>query len=200
MVDNVEYSMFKNFAYYINYDIDFYSYYQKNEDDLMNNNMRNTRSNFNNSISKKSNFRESLSVDTLMQCSMASLTKSIDFEELVSKLNMDNEEIIINEKLFSDIESIDEGIQNMNFLLMKSLHEKLVNFFNNDNLENIFLTNLLITIISVPSLDFDQDLVQCTAVLLDDDTHSQYSFLTVFRYLSQQILKNLKNVQKNTKY
>ena len=196
MIDNVEYSMFKNFAYYINYDIDFYSYYQKNEDDLINNNMRNTRSNFSNNISKKSTFRESLSVDTLMQCSMASLNKGIDFEELVSKLNMDNEEIIINEKLFSDIESIDEGIQNMNFLLMKSLHEKLVNFFNNDNLENIFLTNLLITIISVPSLDFDQDLVQCTAVLLDDDAHSQYSFLTVFRYLSQQILRNLKNDDK----
>jgi hypothetical protein len=29
MVNNVEASMFKNFAYYINYDIDFYAYYSK---------------------------------------------------------------------------------------------------------------------------------------------------------------------------
>ena len=197
MLDNVEYSMFKNFAYYINYDIDFYSYYQKNEDDLMNNNMRNTRSSVcNNSISRKGTYRESLSVDTLMQCSMETFNNRNDFEEFVSTINKDDEEISLDQKLFSDIDSVDEGIQNMNFLLMKSLHEKLVNFFNNDNLENIFLTNLLITIISVPSLDFDQDLVQCTAVLLDDDAKSQYSFLTVFRYLSQQILKILRNDDK----
>ena len=37
MINNVECSMFKNFAYYINYDIDFYMYYSKREDELMNN-------------------------------------------------------------------------------------------------------------------------------------------------------------------
>ena len=57
----------------------------------------------------------------------------------------------------------------MNFLFMKNLHEKLMNFFNNDNLENIFLVNLLITIISVPCLNFDPDLVKSTAVMLDEN-------------------------------
>ena len=33
MVNNIEASMFKNFAYYINYDIDFYTYYSQNEDE-----------------------------------------------------------------------------------------------------------------------------------------------------------------------
>ena len=84
----------------------------------------------------------------------------------------------------------------MNFLFMKNLHEKFMHFFDNDNLENIFLANLLITIISVPCLNFDPDLVQSTAVLLDDDTNSKYSFLTIFRYLSQQILSKLKGDDK----
>ena len=79
---------------------------------------------------------------------------------------------------------------------MKNLLEKLMNFFNNDNLENIFLTNLLITIISVPCLNFDPDLVQSTAVILDDDPNSKYSFLTIFRYLSQEILSKLKGNDK----
>ena len=52
---------------------------------------------------------------------------------------------------------------------------------------------LLITIISVPCLNFDPDLVQSTTVLLDDDPNSKYSFLTIFRHLSQEILNKLKN-------
>ena len=55
------------------------------------------------------------------------------------------------------------------------------------------MTNLLITIISVPCLNFDPDLVQSTTVLLDDDPNSKYSFLTIFRHLSQEILNKLKN-------
>ena len=33
--NNAEASMFKNFAYYINYDIDFYTYYSKTEDERL---------------------------------------------------------------------------------------------------------------------------------------------------------------------
>ena len=95
-----------------------------------------------------------------------------------------------------DVESVDEGILNMNFLFMKNLHEKFMSFLNNDNLENIFLANLLITIISVPCLNFDSDLVQSNAVLLDEDPNSKYSFLTIFRHLSQEILNKLKGDEK----
>jgi hypothetical protein len=121
--------------------------------------------------------------------------KTLD-KNVLSLLKNDNKEITINNNLFNDIESIDEGILNMNFLFMKNLHEKLTNFFDNDNLENIFLTNLLITIISVPCLNFDPDLVQSTAVILDEDSNSKYSFLTIFRYLSQQILNKVKGDEK----
>ena len=38
MVNNVEASMFKNFAFYINYDIDFYTYYSQTEDERLLNN------------------------------------------------------------------------------------------------------------------------------------------------------------------
>ena len=191
MINNVECSMFKNFAYYINYDIDFYMYYSKNEDELMDN-QNTSNKNLSHNISENS-----LNVDTLMRGvrNFKNNIKSFD-QSILAQLEKGNEKISIDENLLNDIESIDEGILNMNFLFMKNLLEKLMNFFNNDNLENIFLTNLLITIISVPCLNFDPDLVQSTAVILDDDANSKYSFLTIFRYLSQQILNKLKGDEK----
>ena len=194
MIINVECSMFKNFAYYINYDIDFYMYYSKNEDELMNNQVQAQ-------TTKSSTISEnSLSVDTLMAGVRNFKRNKNDMKEfdqsLLAQLEKENEEITINDNLLNDPEGIYEGIQNMNFLFMKNLIEKLMNFFNNDNLENIFLTNLLITIISVPCLNFDPDLVQSTAVILDEDKNSKYSFLTIFRYLCQQILIKLKGDEK----
>jgi hypothetical protein len=191
MINNVECSMFKNFAYYINYDIDFYMYYSKNEDELMDNQNLSSKNNSNNINDN------SLNVDTLMKGvrNYKNNIKSFD-QSILAQLEKGSEIITIDDNLLNDIESIDEGILNMNFLFMKNLHEKLMNFFNNDNLENIFLTNLLITIISVPCLNFDPDLVQSTAVILDDDANSKYSFLTIFRNLSQQILSKLKGDDK----
>ena len=191
MINNVECSMFKNFAYYINYDIDFYMYYSKNEDELMDNQNLSSKNNSNNIT------ENSLNVDTLMKGvrNYKNNIKSFD-QSILAQLEKGSEIITIDDNLLNDIESIDEGILNMNFLFMKNLHEKLMNFFNNDNLENIFLTNLLITIISVPCLNFDPDLVQSTAVILDDDANSKYSFLTIFRNLSQQILSKLKGDNK----
>ena len=191
MINNVECSMFKNFAYYINYDIDFYMYYSKNEDELMDNQNLTSKNNSNNINDN------SLNVDTLMKGvrNYKNNIKSFD-QSILAQLEKGSETITIDDNLLNDIESIDEGILNMNFLFMKNLHEKLMNFFNNDNLENIFLTNLLITIISVPCLNFDPDLVQSTAVILDDDANSKYSFLTIFRNLSQQILSKLKGDDK----
>ena len=196
MINNVECSMFKNFAYYINYDIDFYMYYSKNEDELMNNQIQVQ----NGKMSRNSISENSLSVDTLMRGVRNYKNNKNDMknfdQSILSQLEKENEIITKDDNLLNDIESIDEGILNMNFLFMKNLHEKLMNFFDNDNLENIFLTNLLITIISVPCLNFDPDLVQSTAVILDDDSNSKYSFLTIFRYLSQQILNKVKGDEK----
>jgi len=195
MSNNVEASMFKNFAYYINYDIDFYTYYSKAEDERLLDQEQNTK--VGNNTQNKNN--DTLSVDTLMK-EVQEFKKNknemtLD-KNVLSLLNNDNKEISIDKNLLKDIESIDEGILNMNFLFMKNLHEKLTNFFDNDNVENIFLANLLITIISVPCLNFDQDLVQSTAVILDDNDDSKYSFLTLFRHLSQKILEKIKDNEK----
>ena len=194
MVNNIEASMFKNFAYYINYDIDFYTYYTQNEDESILNTQRQTQ---NNLLNKNGNNNDNtLCVDTLMKeiqdLKINKNNKTLNRNTL-SLLQKKEKNITIDANLLNDIESIDEGILNMNFLFMKNLHEKLTNFFDNDNLENIFLTNLLITIISVPCLNFDPDLVQSTTVILDDDPNSKYSFLTIFRHLSQEILNKLKN-------
>ena len=194
MVNNIEASMFKNFAYYINYDIDFYTYYSQNEDEQMLNTPGQSQ---NNLLNKNGNNNETtLCVDTLMKeiqdLKINKNNKTLNRNTL-SLLQKKETNITIDPNLLKDIESIDEGILNMNFLFMKNLHEKLTNFFDNDNLENIFLTNLLITIISVPCLNFDPDLVQSTSVILDDDPNSKYSFLTIFRHLSQEILNKLKN-------
>ena len=194
MVNNIEASMFKNFAYYINYDIDFYTYYTQNEDESILNTQGQTQ---NNLLNKNGNNNDNtLCVDTLMKeiqdLKINKNNKTLNRNTL-SLLQKKEKNITIDANLLNDIESIDEGILNMNFLFMKNLHEKLTNFFDNDNLENIFLTNLLITIISVPCFNFDPDLVQSTTVLLDDDPNSKYSFLTIFRHLSQEILNKLKN-------
>ena len=196
MTNNVEASMFKNFAYYINYDIDFYTYYSKAEDERLLDQGQSTNK-IGNKTQDKNN--ETLSVDTLMkevQDFKRNKNEITLNKNVLTLLNNDNKEITIDNNLLKDIESIDEGILNMNFLFMKNLHEKLTNFFDNDNLENIFLANLLITIISVPCLNFDQDLVQTTAVILDDNDDSKYSFLTLFRYLSQKILEKIKDNEK----
>ena len=194
MVNNIEASMFKNFAYYINYDIDFYTYYTQNEDESILNTQGQAQ---NNLLNKNGNNNDNtLCVDTLMKeiqdLKINKNNKTLNRNTL-SLLQKKEKNITIDVNLLNDIESIDEGILNMNFLFMKNLHEKLTNFFDNDNLENIFLTNLLITIISVPCLNFDPDLVQSTTVLLDDDPNSKYSFLTIFRHFSQEILNKLKN-------
>ena len=193
MINNVESSMFKNFAFYNNYDIDFYMYYSKNEDEMLNNQDQQMVKN------QKDTNENLLNVDTLMKgvTKFKQGKKNDSFDQnIITQLEKENTPISINDNLLNDIESIDEGILNMNFLFMKNLHEKLMNFFNNDNIENVFLTNLLITIISVPCLNFDPDLVQTTSVILDENSDSKYSFLTIFRYLSQQIIKKVKGDDK----
>ena len=197
MVNNVEASMFKNFAFYINYDIDFYTYYSQTEDERL---LNNQGSNQNKPGSKNGNKNDTtLSVDTLMkevQDFKKNKTEKIVNKNIFSILQKEDKNISIDNNLLKDVESVDEGILNMNFLFMKNLHEKFMSFLNNDNLENIFLANLLITIISVPCLNFDSDLVQSNAVLLDEDPNSKYSFLTIFRHLSQEILNKLKGDEK----
>ena len=201
MANNAEASMFKNFAYYINYDIDFYTYYSKQEDErILDNKEQNQEKELEKSEDKISNNAcNTFSVDTLMEevqdFKKNKNDKTLD-ENVLKLLKNDDKIISIDNNLLKDNASVDEGILNMNFLFMKNLHEKLMNFFNNDNLENIFLVNLLITIISVPCLNFDPDLVKSTAVMLDENSESKYSFLTIFRHLSQIILDKVKNDEK----
>jgi hypothetical protein len=201
MANNAEASMFKNFAYYINYDIDFYTYYSKQEDErILDNKEQNQEKELEKSEDKISNNTcNTFSVDTLME-EVQDFKKNKNDKTLeknvLELLKNDDKIISIDNNLLKDNASVDEGILNMNFLFMKNLHEKLMNFFNNDNLENIFLVNLLITIISVPCLNFDPDLVKSTAVMLDENSESKYSFLTIFRHLSQIILDKVKNDEK----
>ena len=195
MVNNVEASMFKNFAYYINYDIDFYTYYSQAEDERLLDNQQSSNK-LGNKLNEKNGMANSLSVDTLMkevQEFKKNKNENTLNKDVLTLLKNDDKDITINNNLLNDIESVDEGILNMNFLFMKNLHEKFMSFFENENAENIFLTNLLITIISVPCLNFDPDLVQSTAVILDENPDSKYSFLTIFRHLSQKILNKLKD-------
>ena len=130
--------------------------------------------------------------------------------------NIDDQAIILDEVLFDEIDEIQQLTQNMNFLLMKNIQEideiqqltqnmnfllmkniqeKLMNYQNNTQIENLFLVNLILTIISVPILKFDPDLVICHSVLLDDDINSKYSILTVIKYIVQELSKDyLKNI------
>ena len=86
----------------------------------------------------------------------------------------------------------EETEENIELLFMKNLHHKLLNYEKNTNLENILLFNLVITIISIPNFSFDNDLLKCNLVLLDNDDKSKYSFLTIFKYNSNMLLDKLK--------
>ena len=77
-------------------------------------------------------------------------------------------------------------------MLIKNLHHKLVNYEKNTNLENILLFNLMITIFSIPNFSFDNDLLKCNLVLLDNDEKSKYSFFTIFKYNSNLLIDKLK--------
>lgn len=87
-----------------------------------------------------------------------------------------------------------------NILFMKNIHHKLVNFDSNSNVENIVLFHLIITMISIPNFSFDTDLLRCNLVLLDNDDKSKYSFLTLFKYHSQEIIKKLKIIENESKF
>ena len=86
----------------------------------------------------------------------------------------------------------EETEENIDLLFMKNLHHKLLNFEKNSNLENILLFNLVITIITIPNFSFDNDLLKCNLVLLDNDDKSKYSLLTIFKYNSNILLDKLK--------
>ena len=91
----------------------------------------------------------------------------------------DETPIVLEDKLFDEVEETEQEFQNMNFLLMKNLQQKLANYLNNSNIENLFVTNLILTIISVPCLNFDPDLVECNSVLLDPELTSSYSLYSL---------------------
>ena len=86
----------------------------------------------------------------------------------------------------------EETEENIDLLFMKNLHHKLLCFEKNTNLENILLFNLVITIITIPNFSFDNDLLKCNLVLLDNDDKSKYSLLTIFKYNSNILLDKLK--------
>ena len=96
-------------------------------------------------------------------------------------------------------ENKEDDEENLEILFMKNLHHKLINFEGNTNLENLSLFNLMITIISIPNFTFDNDLLKCNLVLLDNDDKSKFSFLTIFKYNSNILLEKLNNEENEIK-
>ena len=211
ILHNFQSSAYKNFAFYMNYDIDFYLNYinQKKEEEENEKNINSLQISYNSNYntwnsfySSKENFNiiNKLSVDNLMN---GIFEEEEIFGQFLKKDKIEHDFIFIDKNIFKDDVSIDEGIQNMNFLFMKNIYVKLLNFFKNNIIENIFLTNLLLTILSVPCFNFDSDLVKCNAIILDDDYDSKYSLLTLFRFLCQEILskfKSISNIDKLKKF
>ena len=209
ILHNFHSSAYKNFAFYMNYDIDFYLNYlnqkkEEKENEIYNISTQVSIDSFNSyntnasfySSKENSNLINKLSVDNLMD----EIFEEEDiFIKFIKKDKIEHDFIFIDKNIFKDELSVEEGIQNMNFFFMKNLYEKLINFFNNNVIENIFLTNLLLTILSVPCFNFDIDLVMCNAIILDDDTDSKYSFLTLFRFLCQEILTKFNSIQNTDK-
>ena len=190
--ENIESNMHKNYSYYMNYDIDFYCYYlaekqKMDELEMKSVNMKPT------DVDDGALLMESinLSSEKIKNRPPNPQNKSEKGNRVKSNINQltDETPIVLEDKLFDEVEETEQEFQNMNFLLMKNLQQKLANYLNNSNIENLFVTNLILTIISVPCLNFDPDLVECNSVLLDPELTSSYSLLTVIRYLTQEITK-----------
>ena len=201
IINNFESSAYKNFAFYVNYDIDFYIHYlnqKKEEEEKLNSTQIsiNSFSSYNiytSFYSTKENFNiiNKLSVDNLMN---GLLEEEDILNKFPTKEKIEHDFIYLDKNIFNEEICSEEEINNMNFLFMKNIYKKLLNFFKNTIIENIFITNLLLTILSVPCFNFDNDLVQCNTIILDDDSDSKYSFLSLIRYLCQEILSKFKSI------
>ena len=179
----------------MNNDIDFYSYYFNEKQNVIDNGQQSVNEI---SVENVSN-DEDLLLKSLNQQPNININKENKSNKNLSiKNNINNkeEEINLDEKLFDEMEEIKEEFNNINFLFMKNIIQKLKNFLNNSNNENLFLTNLILTIISVPCLKFDNELIECNSILLNDDNNSKFSLLTVLKYLVQELLKIIKKNEK----
>ena len=178
LVKNIDTNILKNYNYYMSYNINFYSYYEKEKERKTNENNEKENTDF----TENSNQIKEKQVKKKKQFPIMNPFMN-------NSNNIDDQAIILDEVLFDEIDEIQQLTQNMNFLLMKNIQEKLMNYQNNTQIENLFLVNLILTIISVPILKFDPDLVICHSVLLDDDINSKYSILTVIKYIVQELSK-----------
>ncbi len=200
LVENIDSNMLKNYSYYMSYDIDFYMYYLKEKE--AQENLNNQSVNENSISNSDDNFLvESLNRKIEIPKNENKEKKNQKNTNLINIDNNINEEIItLGNYLFEKSDEIEQLTKNMNFLLMKTIQEKLMNYQNNSQIENLFLVNLILTIISVPILKFDPDLVICHSVLLDDDINSKYSILTVIKYIVQELSKEYlsnNNIEQN---
>jgi hypothetical protein len=180
--------MLKNDNYYMSYDIDFYGYYLKEKDiqqDLNNQSVNENSVSFNDDNLLEESLNKKIEIPRIIQTDK----KTEKTENKQEEKNINGQTIKLDNVLFDKIDEIQQLTQNMNFLLMKNIQEKLMNYQNNTQIENLFLVNLILTIISVPILKFDPDLVICHSVLLDDDINSKYSILTVIKYIVQELSK-----------
>ena len=204
--NNVEEASFR-----INEDIENSDENSNNQETLEENIMKGFNSNFmRNLISPKKKIKK-------IESNEIKKMKSNNENEINIKDIFENEEFVKEEKEEKNIDiNIDYNInfdyeRNLNktkkemkneenediieLLFIKNLHHKIYNFEKNTNLENLLLFNLIITIISIPNFTFDNDLLKCNLVLLDNDDKSKFSFLTLFKYNSNIILDKLKNAQ-----
>ena len=188
LIENIDTNMLKNYNYYMSYDIDFYGYYLKEKDiqqDLNNQSVNENSVSFNDDNLLEESLNKKIEIPRIIQTDK----KTEKTENKQEEKKTDDQTIKLDNVLFDKIDEIQQLTQNMNFLLMKNIQEKLMNYQNNTQIENLFLVNLILTIISVPILKFDPDLVICHSVLLDDDINSKYSILTVIKYIVQELSK-----------
>ena len=193
MTENIESSMHKNYDFYMNNDIDFYSYYFNEKQNVIDNGQQSVNEI---SIENISNDGDLLLESINLQPNLNNSKDNKTNKNIKIKNNNNNQDINLDEKLFDEMEEIKEEFNNINFLFMKNIIQKLKNFLNNSNNENIFLTNLVLTIISVPCLKFDNELIECNSILLNND-NSKFSLLTVLKYLVQELFKIIKKDEKN---
>ena len=99
--------------------------------------------------------------------------------------NIHNSYRTYKNKIFNDeADAVEEELSNVYIKIMKHLIEKTTNFMNNKPIENLFLCNLLSSIMKIFTLDFDPIVCLFFTLILDADSDSPCSILNILNYVS----------------
>ena len=93
--------------------------------------------------------------------------------------------IILCYKIFNDeAEVVEDELNNIYIDIMKNVLQKFTNFLNNKPIENLFLCNLISSLLHIPVMDFDPSICLFSALVFDTSEDAPCSIVNILKYVS----------------